>query len=199
MVKKSSLSLFTNIRQNGLIAIAIREGDELISVIRTHGDDSIIIGTRDGMAISFHEKDVRPMGRVAVGVRGIKLREGDSVVDACKLNKDEYVLVISENGYGKRTPESEYREQTRGGIGARTLRITEKTGAMCGMKVVNDHEDIILVNSANVLIRMNTAEISTFGRSAQGVRLMRIDDDTKVVCVAKLPQDISGEEDGAEE
>lgn len=199
VVKKSSLSLFTNIRQNGLIAIAIREGDELISVIRTHGDDSIIIGTRDGMAISFHEKDVRPMGRVAVGVRGIKLREGDSVVDACKLNKDEYVLVISENGYGKRTPESEYREQTRGGIGARTLRITEKTGAMCGMKVVNDHEDIILVNSANVLIRMNTAEISTFGRSAQGVRLMRIDDDTKVVCVAKLPQDISGEEEGAEE
>ena len=199
VVKKSSLSLFTNIRQNGLIAIAIREGDELISVIRTHGDDSIIIGTRDGMAISFHEKDVRPMGRVAVGVRGIKLREGDSVVDACKLNKDEYVLVISENGYGKRTPESEYREQTRGGIGARTLRITEKTGAMCGMKVVNDHEDIILVNSANVLIRMNTAEISTFGRSAQGVRLMRIDDDTKVVCVAKLPQDISEEEEGAEE
>ncbi|MBQ9942089.1 MAG: DNA gyrase subunit A, partial [Christensenellaceae bacterium] len=193
-VKKTPVDAFANIRQNGLIAIALREGDELIGVMPTRGDDTIILGTRDGMAISFHENDVRPMGRVAVGVRGIKLREGDRVVDACRLTQGEDVLVISENGYGKRTSGEEYRCQTRGGIGARTLRVTDKTGPMCGMKVVDGSEDIILVNDANTIIRMCTAEISVFGRSAQGVRLMKVAGDTRVVAVAKLPH----EEESAE-
>ena len=186
-VKKTPLEEFRNIRQNGLIAMAVREGDELIGVLRTRGEDTVIIGTKKGMSITFHEEDVRPMGRVAMGVRGIALREGDEVVDACRVKPEHDVLVISENGYGKRTSVEEYRPQTRGGIGIKTLAITDRTGDMCGMKVVNGEEDIMLINDANVVIRINTSEISRFGRAAQGVRLMRMAPDTKVVTVAQLP------------
>ena len=201
IVKKTSMAEYSNIRQNGLIAIAIREDDQLISVLRTDGNDNLVIGTHDGMAICFNENDVRPMGRVAMGVRGIKLREGDRVVDAARIREDAYVLVISENGYGKRTPASEYREQTRGGIGVRTLRITEKTGQMCGLKVVDESDDIMLINDANAIIRMGTEDISIFGRSAQGVKLMRVDEETNVVCIAKIPKDMSEDsmEDTAQE
>lgn len=187
IIKKTQMSAFSRIRQNGLIAIAIREGDELISVLRTHGDDRIIIGSKEGMAIAFHERDVRPMGRVAVGVRGIKLRSGDEVIGASRLEEGQYVAVISENGYGKRTEAGEYREQSRGGIGARTMNVTEKTGKVVALLAVNSHEDIMLINDANVIIRMNSDEISVFGRSAQGVRLMRMEGDGKVVGAAKLP------------
>ena len=187
IIKKTQMSAFSRIRQNGLIAIAIREGDALISVLRTHGDDRIIIGSKEGMAIAFHESDVRPMGRVAVGVRGIKLRPGDEVIGASRLEEGQYVAVISENGYGKRTEAGEYREQSRGGIGARTMNVTEKTGKVVALLAVNSHEDIMLINDANVIIRMNSDEISVFGRSAQGVRLMRMEGDGKVVGAAKLP------------
>ncbi len=187
IIKKTQMSAFSRIRQNGLIAIAIREGDALISVLRTHGDDRIIIGSKEGMAIAFHERDVRPMGRVAVGVRGIKLRPGDEVIGASRLEEGQYVAVISENGYGKRTEAGEYREQSRGGIGARTMNVTEKTGKVVALLAVNSHEDIMLINDANVIIRMNSDEISVFGRSAQGVRLMRMEGDGKVVGAAKLP------------
>ena len=187
IIKKTQMSAFSRIRQNGLIAIAIREGDALISVLRTHGDDRIIIGSKEGMAIAFHERDVRPMGRVAVGVRGIKLRSGDEVIGASRLEEGRYVAVISENGYGKRTEAGEYREQSRGGIGARTMNVTEKTGKVVALLAVNSHEDIMLINDANVIIRMNSDEISVFGRSAQGVRLMRMEGDGKVVGAAKLP------------
>ena len=197
VIKKTAMSAFSRIRQNGLIAIAIREGDELISVLRTHGDDRVIIGSRDGMAIAFHEGDVRPMGRVAVGVRGIKLREGDEVIGASRLEEDQYVAVISENGYGKRTAAEEYREQTRGGIGARTMNITEKTGKLVSLLAVHSHEDIMLINDSNVIIRMNSDEISVFGRSAQGVRLMRMEQGGRVVSAAKLPP--MEEDDAAEE
>ena len=196
VIKKTAMSAFSRIRQNGLIAIAIREGDELISVLRTHGDDRVIIGSRDGMAIAFHEGDVRPMGRVAVGVRGIKLREGDEVIGASRLEEDQYVAVISENGYGKRTAAEEYREQTRGGIGARTMNITEKTGKLVSLLAVHSHEDIMLINDSNVIIRMNSDEISVFGRSAQGVRLMRMEQGGRVVSAAKLPP--MEEDDAAE-
>ena len=193
VIKKTSLSAYGNIRQNGLIAIGLREDDELMSVLLTHGEDNIIIGTRAGMAIVFNEKDVRAMGRTATGVRGIKLRKGDAVIGANRLMDDQYVLVISENGYGKRTLATEYREQTRGGIGSRTMTITQKTGEMCGLLVVSEEEDIILVNSANVIIRTAAEDISIFGRTAQGVRLMRVDDETTVVSVAKLPKDVDDE------
>ena len=197
IVKKSALSEYANIRQNGLIAIALREGDRLISVMRTNGEDTIIIGTKEGMSITFDESDVRQMGRVSMGVRGITLRPGDQVVDAAKLEPESDVLVISENGYGKRTPAEEYRVQTRGGIGIKTMTITEKTGQMCGLKVVTGEEDIMLVNDAGVIIRINTEEISVVGRAAQGVRLMRVDEDTRVVCVAKVPKE--EEEDSQED
>ena len=146
----------------------------------------MVVGTRDGMSIIFNEENVRPMGRVSTGVRAIKLREGDEVVDACIVEKDQQILVITENGYGKRTQASEYRLQTRGGIGLKTMNITEKTGKMCGLKIVDGSEEIMLINDAGVVIRMSVDEISLIGRSTQGVRLMRVDDETKVVCVAKF-------------
>lgn len=196
IIKKTELTAFSNIRQSGIIAIALREGDELVSVLKTHGEDRVIIGSKDGMAISFSEKDVRPMGRMAVGVRGMKLRKDDYVVGASVLKEDQYVLVISRNGYGKRSPAEEYREQARGGIGAKTMNLTQKTGSMAGILTVYDHEDIMLINDANVIIRMGSDDISVFGRSAQGVRIMRLAEGESVVSIAKLPQD---ETDSAEE
>lgn len=189
VVKKTPLSEFQNIRQNGLIAIAIREDDELIAVLCTRGEDNIMIGTKQGMSITFSEEDVRPMGRTAMGVRGIKLREGDEVIDAGRIKDDYSVLIVSENGYGKRTPVTEYNAQSRGGIGVKTMNVTEKTGYVCGMKIVSGEEDIMLINEANAVIRMGTAEIPTIGRTTQGVRVMRMDEDIKVVTVALLPKE----------
>ena len=187
VIKKSALSEYKNIRQSGLLAIALREDDELISVLRTSGEDNIIIGTRRGMSITFNEDDVRAMGRVSMGVRGITLRDGDEVVDAARMREGYDVLVISENGYGKRTAVEEYSPQTRGGIGIKTLNVTDKTGLMCALKLINGEEDIMLINDANVIIRMSSSEVSKFGRATQGVRLMRMTDDSKVVTVAILP------------
>ena len=186
VIKKTPFSEYSNIRQNGLKAVNLREGDELISVMETDGTKNIVVGTRDGMSIIFNEEDVRPMVRVSTGVRAIKLRSGDEVVDACIVEKGKQILVITENGYGKRTEASEYRLQTRGGIGLKTMNITEKTGKMCGLKIVDGSEEIMLINDAGVVIRMSVDEISLIGRSTQGVRLMRVDDETKVVCVAKF-------------
>lgn len=186
VIKKTPFSEYSNIRQNGLKAVNLREDDKLISVMETDGTKNIVVGTRDGMSIIFNEEDVRPMGRVSTGVRAIKLRSGDEVVDACIVEKGKQILVITENGYGKRTEASEYRLQTRGGIGLKTMNITEKTGKMCGLKIVDGSEEIMLINDAGVVIRMSVDEISLIGRSTQGVRLMRVDDETKVVCVAKF-------------
>lgn len=188
IIKKTELRQYANIRQNGIIAVNIREGDSLITVLKTTGDDNVIIGTKAGMCITFNENDVRSTGRQSTGVRGARLRAGDEVVAACIMTEAANVLVISENGYGKRTPVSEYREQSRGGLGIKTMQITDKTGQMCSLLVVEDGDDIMLINDANVIIRISSSEISQFGRSAQGVRLMRVGDDIKVVCVAKLPE-----------
>ncbi|MEG0784614.1 MAG: DNA gyrase subunit A [Christensenella sp.] len=197
VIKKTPFSEYANIRQNGLRAVNLREDDELISVMETDGTKSIIIGTRDGMAIIFSEEDVRPMGRVSTGVRGIRLREGDEVVDACIAQKEKQVLVITENGYGKRTNVEEYRLQTRGGIGLKSMNITDKTGKMCGLKIVDGTEDIMLINDAGIVIRMSVEGISLIGRSTQGVRVMRVDDDTKVVCVAKIMESEEEVDDAA--
>ena len=191
IIKKTPLSYYTNIRQSGLIAMGIREGDELMGVLKTSGSDKLIIGTRDGMSITFDETDVRPMGRTATGVRAITLRQGDQVVDACKINDGSYVLVVTENGYGKLTSVDEYRVQNRGGIGIKAITITQKTGPMTGLKVVQGDEDIMLINDANVIIRINSSEISKFGRAAQGVRIMRVDEETKVISMAKIAADNS--------
>lgn len=195
VVKKTPFTEYSNIRQNGLKAVNLRDDDELISVMETDGSKQIIVGTRDGMSIIFGEEDVRPMGRVATGVRAIKLRAGDSVVDACISEKDKQILVITEKGYGKRTLASEYRLQSRGGIGLKSMNITDKTGKLCGLKVVDGTEDIMLINDAGVVIRMSVEEISLIGRSTQGVRLMRVDDDTKVVCVAKIVETENDDEE----
>lgn len=195
VIKKTPFSEYSNIRQNGLKAVNLREGDELISVMETDGDKRIIVGTRDGMSIIFSEDDVRPMGRVSTGVRAIRLRPGDEVVAACIAEKDKQVLVITEKGYGKRTEASEYRLQSRGGIGLKSMNITDKTGKMCGLLIVDGSEEIMLINDAGVVIRMSVDEISVIGRSTQGVRLMRVGDDTKVVCVTKFVENEYDEED----
>ncbi|MEA4853638.1 MAG: DNA gyrase subunit A [Christensenella sp.] len=199
IIKKTPFREYSNIRQNGLKAVNLREDDELISVMETDGSREIIVGTRDGMSIIFSEEDVRPMGRVSTGVRAIKLRDGDEVVAACIAEKDKQVLVITENGYGKRTEATEYRLQTRGGIGLKSMNITDKTGKMCGLLIVDGSEDIMLINDAGVVIRMSVEEISLIGRSTQGVRLMRVDDDTKVVCVAKIVENDEDEADEAQD
>ncbi|WP_407926964.1 DNA gyrase subunit A [Christensenella tenuis] len=196
VIKKTPFSEYSNIRQNGLKAVNLREDDELISVMETDGGKDIIVGTRDGMSIIFSEEDVRPMGRVSTGVRAIKLRPGDEVVSACICERDQQVLVITEKGYGKRTNAEEYRLQTRGGIGLKSMNITEKTGKMCGLLIVDGTEDIMLISDAGIVIRMSVGEISLIGRSTQGVRVMRVDDDTKVVCVAKI---VESEEDETED
>ncbi len=183
IIKKTPFSEYQNIRQNGLRAVNLREDDELIAVMETDGSQSIVVGTQQGMAIIFKEEDVRTMGRVATGVRAIKLRTGDCVVDASIAEQDKQVLVITQNGYGKRTQIDEYRLQTRGGIGLKAMNITEKTGQMVGLKMVDGSEEIMLINDAGVVIRMNVEEISLIGRSTQGVRLMRVDEETNVVCV----------------
>ncbi len=195
VIKKTPFGEYSNIRQNGLKAVNLRDDDELISVMETDGTKNIVVGTRDGMSIIFNEENVRPMGRVSTGVRAIKLRQGDAVVDACIVEKDRQILVITENGYGKRTQESEYRLQTRGGIGLKTMNITDKTGKMCGLKIVDGSEEIMLINDAGVVIRMSVDEISLIGRSTQGVRLMRVNDETKVVCVAKFVENEYDEAD----
>ncbi|MEI6102074.1 MAG: DNA gyrase C-terminal beta-propeller domain-containing protein, partial [Eubacteriales bacterium] len=199
VIKKTEMSAFANIRQNGLIAVGLREGDELIAVLKTDGKQNIIVGTQKGMSITFSETDVRPMGRTATGVRAIMLREGDAVIGAGIIQTDKQVLVITENGYGKRTYVEEYKEQIRGGIGVKTMNITEKTGLMCGILVVDGTEDLMLISDAGIVIRMKVEEISIFGRDTQGVRLMKIEEGTRVVCVERIVEDEEADSEAEEE
>lgn len=175
--KRSPLSSFANIRNNGLIALNLREDDELISVRLTDGSKEIIIGTSHGMLIRFPEEDVRSMGRTATGVKGINLSNGDEVVGMEVLEDDSQVLIVTKNGYGKRTPAEEYRVQGRGGKGIKTCNITEKNGSLVSMKAVTGEEDVMLITTGGVLIRMAVSDISTMGRNTQGVRLIRINED----------------------
>ncbi len=195
-IKKTSVSAFKNIRQTGLIAIGLREDDELIGVLETSGSDELIVGTQQGMSVRFAENDVRDMGRTAMGVKSVTLRKGDSVVGVDIVREGTEVLVISENGFGKRTSEKEYKIQKRGGIGIKTLKATEKTGNLCTLGIVDGSEDIILINDAGIIIRMKVDEISTYGRDTQGVKLMNVGEDAKVVSVAIVPpEDIDDEAD----
>ncbi len=194
LIKKTHISEFKNIRQSGIIAIGMREDDELIGVLETSGSDNLILGTAKGMSVMFSEGDVRDMGRGAMGVRSATLREGDSVVGISIAKPLGEVLVISENGYGKRTPVSGYTLQHRGGIGIRTLHTTDKTGDMCALKVVDGSEDLMVINDAGVIIRMKVSEISVIGRDTQGVRLMNVGEDSKVVSVALVLTDEETEE-----
>ncbi len=189
LVKKTPLSEFSNIRKNGILAITLREGDELIRTILTDGDQEIIMASHTGLSIRFHEEDVRSMGRTAMGVKGMDLKEGDYVIDLERIRENADVLTISEKGYGKRTSESEYRSQTRGGKGIITMNITEKNGNLAAMKVVSGEEDLVIINSEGVIIRIGTEEISRMGRNTQGVTLMRIGDDSSIVSVARAKKE----------
>ncbi|TWT26992.1 DNA gyrase subunit A [Planomicrobium sp. CPCC 101110] len=188
--KRTPLASYANIRQNGLIAISLREEDELISVKLTDGTKEMVIGTRDGALIRFPETDIREMGRTASGVRGIRLREGDQVVGMEILDPGDNVLVITEKGYGKQTKESEYRVQTRGGMGIKTCQITDKNGPLVAVRTVSGSEDIMLITVNGILIRMDVNDISTTGRSTQGVRLIKLGADEVVATVAKVKKDL---------
>ncbi|KRN32158.1 DNA gyrase subunit A [Weissella halotolerans] len=180
VVKRTPISEFSNIRNNGLRAINLHEDDELINVMTTDGSHNVLLGTHGGYAVSFNVSNVRSMGRSAAGVRGIRLRDDDFVVGAQVLEPEDDVLVITENGYGKMTPASEYPIKGRGGKGIKTAQVTEKNGPLVGVSVVKGHEDVILTTNLGVMIRFNVDNVSLTGRATQGVRLIRLDDDSKV-------------------
>ena len=187
-VKRMDLSVVNTERKAGVRAISLDEGDRLVNVLLTSGKDKIIIATRDGAAIRFDENEVRVMGREAAGVRGIRLKEGDQVVGAAKEYPDSYLLTVTENGYGKLTPPAEYTEHHRGGGGITAHNLTDKTGALVGIRCVTMNDDLLLINDGGVVIRMGMEDIRVCGRSSQGVRLIRMDEDMKVIsmtCTAK--------------
>lgn len=189
IAKRTPVSAFANIRANGLIALTLREEDELIGVRMTNGDEDIVIGTKDGMLIRFNELDIRSMGRVAGGVRGIRLRDGDIAVGMDVVSEGKEILVVTEKGFGKRTPEADYRIQSRGGYGLKTLHVTERNGSLVAMKAVDGTEDLMLITIHGILIRMDINDISVIGRSTQGVRLIRLGDDEFVATVAKVEKE----------
>ena len=202
-VKRIQLSSIHTARKAGIRCITLDEGDELICVRETDGDQAILIVTHDGMAICFKETDVRCMGRDAAGVRGINLREGDYVVGAARAKRDHQVLMITENGYGKRTDMDEYIRadgpQKRGGYGLKGYNVTEKTGPVVGVKVVSDADDVLVINDAGVIIRMAVSGISTYGRTAQGVKIMNLEEGVKVISFARTDHEEEEAEEGGEE
>ena len=188
-VKRMQQSALKNIRSNGIRALTLDEGDELISVIPTTGDEDILIATYNGMAASFNERDVRPMGRSAVGVRGIRLREGDFVVGAGSASAGEHLLTITEKGYGKRTPIGEYTVRGRGSLGIKNYNVTEKTGKIADVKMVNPGDDILVISDDATIIRMAVDSISVLGRSTQGVRIMRLSEGSRVISIEKTERE----------
>ena len=189
-VKKTNLNDFNSARKAGLIAMTLDDNEELIGVELTDGSSEIVLATRRGLAIRFDEQDVRPMGRTAHGVRGIQLGFDDEVVAMDSVtNENEEILTATEEGLGKRTAVSEYRKQTRGGKGVINIKVTEKTGAVVGMKVINPEQEILLITAAGIIIRIDGEGISQFGRNAQGVKLMTLNEGDKVVSLAAVQQD----------
>lgn len=195
-VKKTPVDDFRNIRSNGLKAIQLHDGDELIHVNIIDGQQNMILGTRLGYAVSFNAEDVRSMGRSAAGVRGAKLREGDCVIGAAPLDSDSNVFVISENGFGKQTPATEYPIKGRGGKGIKTVNVTAKNGPLAGLTTVKGDEDIMLVTDKGVIIRFGIETVSQTGRAAVGVHLIRMDDDSKVATMAKVAKEDQTDQDG---
>ena len=195
VTKRMSQLELRNVRKNGIRALDIREGDELVQALTTHGSEKLLVVTRGGMAIRFDENDVRPMGRTAAGVRAIRLKDGDEVVAAVRAtDEDAAVLTVTENGYGKRTRIGEYSVQNRGGQGLKTYQITQKTGEIVGAKKVTGEEDILLVSDDGTIIRMEAGGISLLGRATQGVRLMRPAEGAHVVAMARTEREASEEE-----
>ncbi|HEP1338406.1 TPA: DNA gyrase subunit A [Streptococcus pyogenes] len=195
IVKRTEVSEFNNIRQNGLRALKLKEGDQLINVLLTNGQDDIIIGTHSGYSVRFNEASIRNMGRSATGVRGVKLREDDRVVGASRIQDNQEVLVITENGFGKRTSATDYPTKGRGGKGIKTANITPKNGQLAGLVTVDGTEDIMVITNKGVIIRTNVANISQTGRATLGVKIMKLDADAKIVTFTLVqPEDSSIDE-----
>ena len=194
LVKRTNVAEFSNIRQNGLKALNLREEDELINVFLTDGNTDVIIGTKYGYSVRFNEAVVRNMGRSATGVRGVNLREGDKVVGASVVTDQDEVLIITEKGYGKRTMASEYPTKGRGGKGIKTANITEKNGPLAGLLTVKGDEDLMIITDTGVMIRTSVGNISQTGRSTQGVKVMRLDQDAKIVTFTTVQPEEKDEE-----
>ncbi len=191
LVKRTKEAEFKNIRQNGLIALKLREGDELINVFLTTGNEEIVIGTKFGYSVRFKEDTIRSMSRMAAGVKGVTLRDGDQVVGAAAIAEDQEVLIITEKGYGKRTSATEYPTKGRGGKGIKTANITEKNGNLAGIVTVSGDEDIMVITDTGVIIRTAVANISQTGRATQGVKVMRLDDSARIVTFALVePEEV---------
>ena len=191
LVKRTKEAEFKNIRQNGLIALKLREGDELINVFLTTGNEEIVIGTKFGYSVRFKEDTIRSMSRMAVGVKGVTLRDGDQVVGAAAITENQEVLIITEKGYGKRTSATEYPTKGRGGKGIKTVNITEKNGNLAGIVTVFGDEDIMVITDTGVIIRTAVANISQTGRATQGVKVMRLDDSARIVTFALVePEEV---------
>ena len=199
LVKRTKEAEFKNIRQNGLIALKLREGDELINVFLTTGNEEIVIGTKFGYSVRFKEDTVRSMSRMAAGVKGVTLRDGDQVVGAAAITEDQEVLIITEKGYGKRTSATEYPTKGRGGKGIKTANITEKNGNLAGIVTVSGDEDIMVITDTGVIIRTAVANISQTGRATQGVKVMRLDDSARIVTFALVePEEVEQASDNQE-
>jgi DNA gyrase subunit A len=201
IVKRSELSAYAHISARGLIALTLKENDELVNVRMSPGgkEEELILISKQGMAIRFSEENVRQMGRTAAGVKGIKLREGDEVVAMDSLSEGTQVLVVTENGYGKRTPIDQYPSQTRGGLGVKSLQLTEKTGPVVGARMVTDEHELMVSTRGGTLIRMAMTDISVIGRATQGVRLIRLDEGDAVTAIARVLPDeeaADGEDEG---
>lgn len=197
-VKKTSIMEYENIRVSGLLAIGLREDDELISVKATCGNQEVIVGTKKGQAIRFHESDVRPTGRTSMGVKAINLYEDDEVIGMDLISEGDQLLIVTENGLGKRTDLSEFNVQRRGGKGVKLYRQTSKTGQVIGIRVVNDEEEVLLITSEGIIIRLRVKEISIQGRITQGVKLINLEDEVKVVCFAKVVEEEEEEKEEEE-
>ncbi|MDD5897419.1 MAG: DNA gyrase subunit A [Clostridia bacterium] len=189
LIKRTPYSEFANLRKSGLIALTLREDDELRSVNLTDGDTSLIIASREGRALRIHESTIRVIGRTGMGVRAMKLREGDELIDMSPIREGQQVLAITTNGYGKRTDPDQYREQGRNGMGIRAMALTEKTGELAAQLAVDLDEDILLITDEGVIIRMAVSSIRESGRATQGVRLMRLGENAKIVCVARAEKE----------
>ena len=198
VIKKTDMSAFANIRKTGITAVNLREGDELIAAFLTDGSKNIFAATRNGMGIMFDENDVRPMGRTATGVKAITLSDNDYVVSADFADKEDKLLNVTENGYGKRTDAEAFNVQHRGGKGVKIHQITDKTGLLSGVIKVSDNEELMIVTSEGVIIRLRGKEISTFGRVSQGVKLINLDDGVTVAGIAKINEEDIMEEESKE-
>jgi DNA gyrase subunit A len=194
IVKKTELSNFSNPRPAGIIALGVEDDDRLIEAVLTSGQDEVLLATREGMSIRFHEEDVRPMGRAAYGVKGIELETGDEVVAMEVVAEAGVLLSVTANGYGKRTEMAEYRAQSRGGKGIINIKTSPRNAEVVGVKFIAKDEEVMLITEQGMIIRLSTADISTIGRATQGVRLIQLEEGDRLVSLARLAEKEEGEE-----